>query len=285
MEKVMNKVVDPDYPKKKETQDIKDKLIQEYQGQQVKESQFPTEEVDLPSKGLVYPKESPLSSGKIEMKYMTAKEEDILSNQNFIKNGTVIDKVLRSLIVSPINYNDLLIGDKNAVLYAARVLGYGKDYEAEVIDPETGEKQNVTIDLSEVKNKELDDKDYTPGENSFTFILPTSKITVCFKLLTHHDENKIEAQQKAIKKSGKPSAEITTRLKNMIVSVNGDDTQKTIDDFIDTQLLARDSAALRNEALRIMPDLESKFTYFSESSEKEFNIEIPIGINFFWPGA
>jgi len=281
----MNKVVDPDYPKKKETQDIKDKLIQEYQGQQVKESQFPTEEVDLPSKGLVYPKESPLSSGKIEMKYMTAKEEDILSNQNFIKNGTVIDKVLRSLIVSPINYNDLLIGDKNAVLYAARVLGYGKDYEAEVIDPETGEKQNVTIDLSEVKNKELDDKDYTPGENSFTFILPTSKITVCFKLLTHHDENKIEAQQKAIKKSGKPSAEITTRLKNMIVSVNGDDTQKTIDDFIDTQLLARDSAALRNEALRIMPDLESKFTYFSESSEKEFNIEIPIGINFFWPGA
>jgi hypothetical protein len=285
MEKVMSKVVDPDYPKKKENQELKDQLIQEYQGQQAKESQFPTEEVDLPSKGLVYPKDSPLSNGKIEMKYMTAKEEDILSNQNFIKNGTVIDKVLKSLIVSPVNYNDLLIGDKNAILYAARILGYGKDYEVEVQDPETGEKQKVTIDLSEVKNKDISEKDYTVGENSFDFLLPTSKVNVTFKLLTHQDEAKIEAQQKALKRKGKQSAEITTRLKNMVTSVNGDDDQKVIDDFIDTNLLAIDSVALRNEALRIMPDVQSDFTYFSESSGKEFKLEIPIGINFFWPGA
>jgi len=281
----MSRVVDPDYPKKQKNKELKEKLIQEYQGEQVKESQFPTEEVDLPSKGYPYPKNSPLSSGKIEMKYMTAKEEDILSNQNFIKKGTVIDKVLKSLIVSPVNYNDLLIGDKNAILYAARVLGYGKDYEAEVIDPETGEKQKITIDLSEVKNKEIDEKDYTSGENRFEFLLPASKVSVCFKLLTHQDESRIEDQQKALKKSGKQSAEVTTRLKNMIVSVNGDDTFKAINDFVDNKLLAIDSAALRNEALRIMPDLETKFTYFSESSDKEFELEIPIGINFFWPGA
>ena len=78
---------------------------------------FPTEEVELPSRGLIYPKENPLSSGKIEIKYMTAKEEDILTNQNYVKQGTVVDKLLRSLIVDKkINYDDMITGDKNAVL-------------------------------------------------------------------------------------------------------------------------------------------------------------------------
>ena len=90
---------------------------------------IPTEIVDLPSKGLLYPKDNPLSSGKIEMKYMTAKEEDILTNQNFIKSGVVIDKLLQSLIISKINYNDLLIGDKNAIMLASRILSYGANYE------------------------------------------------------------------------------------------------------------------------------------------------------------
>jgi hypothetical protein len=93
------------------------------------EFKFPTEEVELPSKGLIYPKDNPLSSGKIEMKYMTAKEEDILTNQNYIKQGIVIDKLLKSLIISKVNYDDMIVGDKNAVLIAARILGYGKDYD------------------------------------------------------------------------------------------------------------------------------------------------------------
>ena len=92
------------------------------------ELKFPTEIVELPSKGLVYPEDNPLSSGQIEMKYMTAKEEDILTNQNYINNGTVIDELLKSLIITKINYNDLIVGDKNAIMIAARVLGYGKDY-------------------------------------------------------------------------------------------------------------------------------------------------------------
>jgi len=92
---------------------------------------FPTEEVTLPSKGLVYPEGNPLSKGVIEMKYMTAREEDILTNESFIKKGIVIDKLLQSLIVTPINYNDLISGDKNAIMIAARVLGYGKDYTFE----------------------------------------------------------------------------------------------------------------------------------------------------------
>ena len=107
-----------------------------------KQPQFPAEEVTLPSKGLLYPEDSPLRSGKIEMKYMTAREEDILTNQNYIKNGVAIDKLLQSLIVTPIDYKSLLVGDKNAILVAARVLGYGKDYTFEY----NGEE--VTVDFN-----------------------------------------------------------------------------------------------------------------------------------------
>ena len=113
----------------------------------MEQQQFPTEMVTLPSKGLLYPEESPLKKGEIEMKYMTAREEDILTNQNLIENGTVIDKLLQSLIITPINYSDLLIGDKNAVLVAARILGYGKDYEFDY----NGEK--IKVDLKESTHK------------------------------------------------------------------------------------------------------------------------------------
>ena len=97
--------------------------------------QFPTEEVTLPSKGLLYPEGSPLRKGVIEMKYMTAKEEDILTNQNYIANGTVIDKLIKSLIVSKFDYNDLLIGDKNAILITSRILGYGQEYSFNFTNP------------------------------------------------------------------------------------------------------------------------------------------------------
>ena len=113
------------------------------------ELKFPTEMVSLPSKGLLYPKENPLSSGQIEMKYMTAKEEDILTNANFIKNQTVIDKLLQALITSKVNFDDILIGDKNAILVAARILGYGKDYSIEY------KGQQQVIDLTTLKDKEL----------------------------------------------------------------------------------------------------------------------------------
>ena len=111
-------------------------------------NKFPSEIVDLPSKGILYDKGSPLSSGKVEMKYMTAKEEDILTNQNYIEKGVVIDKLLQSLIVNKdINYNDLLVGDKNALLIAARVLGYGKEYKFTI------KGEEVTVDLSILENK------------------------------------------------------------------------------------------------------------------------------------
>ena len=144
--------------------------------------QFPTEEVTLPSKGLLYPEGSPLRKGVIEMKYMTAKEEDILTNQNYIANGTVIDKLIKSLIVSKVDYNDLLIGDKNALLIAARILGYGKDYSFQY------KGETVKIDLTKIEDKVLDESLFEEGKNEFPFTLPTSKKEITFKFLTHKDE-------------------------------------------------------------------------------------------------
>ena len=154
---------------------------------------IPTETVQLPSKGLLYSKDSPLSKGEVEMKYMTAKEEDILTNNNYISNGTVIDKLLQALIVTEgVNFNDLLIGDKNAIMIAARILSYGKDYKFNF-----GGKE-YTVDLTGLKNKEVDIKE---GKNEFEFTLPHSKTTITFKLLTHSDEKTIDRELAGLKKN------------------------------------------------------------------------------------
>ena len=187
------------------------------------ELKFPTEMVELPSKGLVYPEDNPLSSGQIEMKYMTAKEEDILTNQNYINNGTVIDELLKSLIITKINYNDLIVGDKNAIMIAARVLGYGKDYSF------TYDNDEQVVDLSLLEPTDFDESLYSKGKNEFSFTLPTSNIDITYKLLTHGDDKKIANEIKGLKKLNKLSSpELSTRLKHMLLSVNGDVEKKTI---------------------------------------------------------
>ena len=154
---------------------------------------IPTESVELPSKGKFYPEGHPLKGGTVEMKYMTAKEEDILTNQNYIQKGIVIDKLLQSLLVTEFNYDDLLIGDKNAIMVAARILSYGKDYDIEY------NGQKITVDLSEVKEKVSEDA--TPNESGdFTFTLPKSGNEVTFKLLTHGDDKKIDREVEGLKK-------------------------------------------------------------------------------------
>jgi hypothetical protein len=142
----------------------------------------------------LYPKESPLSKGVVEIKYMTAKEEDILTNQNYIQKGTVIDKLLQSLIVTPIDYNDLLTGDKNAILIAARILGYGKDYEFKYNEKET------TVDLTDLEDKLIDESLIVEGKNEFEYQLPFSKRSITFKLLTQADDTKIQNELKGLKK-------------------------------------------------------------------------------------
>jgi len=248
------------------------------------ELKIPTEEVSLPSKGLLYPKESPLSSGKIEMKYMSAREEDILTNTNFIKNGTVIDKLLQSLIVTPVNYDDILIGDKNAILIAARILGYGQEYTFKYTN-DRGQELEATVDLSTLKEKELDVSLIKDGVNEFTFGLPKSGNTITFKLLTHGDEKKIEGEIKGLQKvNPNNSYDVTTRLKYMITSINGNREQKAIRDFVDNYMLAPDARALREYYAKIQPDIEMKFIPNDENYVGE-GIAVPISLNFFWPDA
>lgn len=242
---------------------------------------LPTENVELPSKGLLYPTENPLSSGIVEMKYMTAREEDILSNQNYIKQGVVFDKLLSSLIVSKINYDDLAIGDKNAILIAARILGYGKDYQIKYPHPITGEEEIVTIDLAELKNKELDYSLFN-NSNEFTFTLPQSKNEITFKILTHKDERQIDEELKGLKKVNL-SAEVTTRLKQSIIAVNGSREKKDIRDFVDNFLLASDAKALREHIKTISPDLDLTFTFNGSDGYTQEGVDIPLGVSFFYP--
>ena len=238
---------------------------------------LPTETVDLPSKGLLYPKDSPLASGKIEMKYMTAKEEDILTNQNYINNGTVIDKLLRSLIVTEgVKYEDILIGDKNAIMFAARVLSYGKDYTFKVLGEE------ITVDLSKLENKEIDEDLFKDGKNDFPLDLPHTDNTVTIKILTHKDEELIEREVQGNKKINKEASTLaTSRLKYIITSVNGDREKKTVRNFVDNFLLAKDARAIREYYNKITPDLN--MVYYKDGREEA--VDIPIGIGFFWPDS
>jgi hypothetical protein len=238
------------------------------------EFKLPTETVELPSKGLLYPEDSPLASGTIEMKYMTAKEEDILTNTNYIQKGTVIDKLLQSLIITPgVNYNDLLIGDKNAIMIAARILSYGKDYSFKYGNDE------ITADLSKLENKPVDYNIFSDRKNNFRFTLPKSGNDITFKLLTHNDENTIQREIEGLKKLDKESStDVTTRLKHIITSVNGIHEQKDIRNFVDNFLLAADAKALRDYISSISPDVELKYLVDGEEA-----IDIPITVGFFWP--
>ena len=156
------------------------------------EQKFPTEVIDLPSEGKLYPKEHPCSNGKIELKYMTAKEEDILTSQNLIKKGVVIDMVLNSLIVTKgVTCDDLILGDKNAVMVAARILAYGPEYQCEVVDPTTGNKSTHTFNLAECPFRKLPDGVST---NEFEFKLPISKKKVKYRILTGKQEQEILAE-------------------------------------------------------------------------------------------
>ena len=239
---------------------------------------FPTEIVELPSKGLLYPEGHPLSSGTVEMKYMTAKEEDILTNMSYVKSGVVIDKLLQSLLVTEFDYNDLLVGDKNAIMIAARVLGYGKDY------PFTYNGEEIVVDLAELPVKELDDNLVTKGVNEFEFELPYSKNKITFQLLTGKIDKAIEQEIKGMKRINKNvSADISTRLKHQIISIDGETDKKTIREFVDNYMLARDSASLRAHIRDIQPDIKMTFIYEGENGEEE--VAVPMEAQFFWPDS
>jgi hypothetical protein len=245
-----------------------------------KEYDFPTQVLDLPSEGKVYPKENPLSSGQITIKYMTAKEEDLLSNQNLIKKGIVLDKLFESIIVDNVNINDIIIGDKNAIILATRMLGYGAEYPVKFYSSKLGTTVEHTVDLSAVSVKEID-LSLFKNKNEFDYTTPTGT-KLKFKLLTHGDELSIDKDITAMQKISKDgSFEITTRLRYMILSVDGNTDMAAITKYVNS-MLARDSRAFRAHVKTISPDIDMKFEYTHDDGEVE-EAPITMGVNFFWP--
>ena len=248
---------------------------------------FPTEVLSLPSKGLLYPEDSPLRSGTIDVKYMTAKEEDILTSTNLIQQGKVIERLLESVVANPqVKMDDMLVGDRNALMVGTRILGYGKDYPCTIIDPDTNEKVEINIDLTTLEHKKIDEKLYKNG-NLFSFELPNSKRVVEFKLLTQSDENQISENLKDYEKLTKLTGvdkTLTTRLKYVIQSVDGEKDQNKIDSFVDNEFLALDAKAFRKYRESIEPDIILKYDYVSQTGGNH-KIDIPLGIDFFWPAA
>ena len=244
---------------------------------------FPTEVISLPSQGKCYPESNPLSKGQVEIKYMTAKEEEILASQNLIRKGVVLDKLFESIIVDKgVNVDDILIGDKNAIMLATRILGYGKDYVIETEDG-LGDKESITVDLSKIQTKEVDFEKLNQ-ENKYQFTTSTG-VVIEYKFLSHGDEKKIEADIRALDRlnKGGVSAEITTRYRHMILSVDGKDDVKSITDFINNKFLTKDTRAFRKELSSLQPDVVMEYEYDNEESGEKETRPIPMGVGFFWP--
>lgn len=276
--------------------EVVESIKQAYETQKLKEHNFPTEIIELPSRGLIYSKDNPLSSGKVELKYMTAKEEDILTTQSYIKDGSVLDKLFQSLIVSngngePIKYVDLSVGDKNAIMIASRILGYGKDYEVEITDPFTNKKQKESIDLTQFENKPYDGSAQVElNKNEFEFELPASKRKITFMAMTESKERKVKYDLEEIKRVNKKlkddvSRELTTRLKTIILSVDGEYNQQKINNFVDNELFARDSKELRKYINEVTPDINLMYEFISDETGERREISLPMDVSFFWPST
>jgi hypothetical protein len=250
----------------------------------MEEIKYPTQVIELPSKGLVYPMDNPLSSGKIELKYPTAREEDILTNKNYITKDIAIDKFIESIIVDKnINPNDLIVGDNNKIVFAARILAYGKDYESELTCKKCGNTETLKFDLNEFEDENIDTS-ILNRDNEYELELPVSKVNVTFKLLTVGDEKTISAINKKMNKKFKNSKNSTTELQHTIIAVNEDRDKTKINKFID-MMSTKDILALRKKIKEISPNINTHIEYECENCNYEGEIRLPLDLGFFWPST
>ena len=251
------------------------------------ESKFPTEVINLPSKGWFYPTDNPLSSGTLELKMMTAKEEDILTSRNLIQKNIVLDKLLESVLINKaIVADEMFVCDRNAAFFAIRRLAYGDDYDAVLTCGRCGKENAVTIDLSKMDNRPFDFEKYPKGENSFTFKLPFSGVTLTFKILCKKDENAIETELTGMAKITKDlTREVTTRLSHIITAIDGSGERTRIRKFVNDELLSKDSLAFRRHIRETLPDIDTTFDFSCANCGLERKEETPMGVSFFWPNG
>jgi hypothetical protein len=248
---------------------------------------IPLETVPLPSSGCVYPENSALHNVEtVEIRAMTAREEDILTSKALLKKGTVITELIRScLIDKDINPNELLTGDRNALMVAIRITGYGPEYDAELQCSECDTKAPRVFDLSALPIKRLAIKPIAPGMNLFEFTLPYTKKVVRFKFITGLDEVDIMSTSEKQKKLGLPSeTNVTTNLLYSIVGVSGIEDRTKISNFV-RMMPARDSLALRNYIRDNEPGITMRQEVTCPSCGHSEEVSMPIGVSFFWPSA
>lgn len=254
----------------------------------VEKIKYPTEIVDLPSKGWFYPIGHPLSSGKLEMKMMTAREEDILTSQNLIKKGIVLQRLIDSLIVDKrIKQDDILLCDINGIFVSARRLAYGDSYgPLKIKCPSCGEENSHTIDLSLIETRPFNFDNYPKGQNIFNFVLPYCKRLISYKILNQREDNMADDEIKNLSRVNKErSTEVTTRLKYVIQTIDGDDDKVAIRKFIETELVSKDTLELRKHIRANVPDIDMTFSYVCPSCDHSDRMDIPMSVGFFWPSA
>jgi|ETNvirnome_6_100_1030635.scaffolds.fasta_scaffold04477_3 hypothetical protein len=240
----------------------------------------PTEFVDLPSKGLFYPEEHPLHNvDTIEIRQMTAKEEDILTNKSFIKKGIVFDRLMNSIIVDRrIKSDDLLVGDRNAIILATRVSGYGEEYRTKTICPLCMSQSDKIYDLQEIESnlwqQQLEDLDVTLDEDGlFTVVLPASNFAVLCRPINGHDEKALGEL--------KDSDSVTGQLKQFVVKINDETDKRVVHKAIDG-MPARDAKYLRNTYKKVTPNLDFIRDFVCGSCGHEAELEVRLGPDFFW---
>jgi hypothetical protein len=231
--------------------------------EQKQKSGIPAEIVTLTSQGKVYPETSPLRSGKIEMRYMTAYDEDILTNNSYITEGVVLDKLLEALIVTDIDINEIAQVDKDGLVLNARILSYGADYNVQVTDPKTKNVIKRTIDLSKIKTKTIDIESDERGE----FLYETESLQIKFKFPTSTQSNKTKT--------------ISEYLSNSITEINGKRKQSEIDQFIRYEFLVKDSKQFQNYIIENTPSIILEYEFEGEDGGA-FTAGFPIGPDFFW---
>jgi hypothetical protein len=246
----------------------------------------PAEAVPLPSEGNVYPAGSPLHGAQfVEIRAMTAKDEDILTSRALIKQGKVVDALLKSCVLTKgLDVEDMLAGDRNALIIGIRVTGYGSDYTATVECPQCEAKSEHSFNLSKLPIKPLTGKPLSVGHNAFAFTLPRSGKKVVFKIPTGRDQTELTAALDQIRKSTGLANEriVTTSLHSQILAID-DVTDRNVLQAMVESLPAQDSRALRKHMAEIEPGVDMKQTFICQSCAAESVVEVPLGTEFFWP--
>lgn len=243
----------------------------------------PTEFVSLPTGGKLYPPGHPFyMREEVEIRFMTAKHEDILSSQSLITRGVVLDRLLENLLIDDVDVGTLYTGDRNAIFLAARITAYGSEYPSVITCPKCGEKHETDIDLNTFTCRGIDEDLEVTEDGTFILTLPKTQVEVELRYLNVKERDYLNKNADSRRNNNLPETSRTDFLKMAIVSINSNTNKSSINSFI-SNMPAGDSLYIRREYAKISPDIDTKQDYHCPSCNKTTALEVPLGLSFFWP--